>query len=108
MTCPVRADGEAAGVRWVHVVPSHSQVSPKGPLVSDWPPNMTITRRRASYAIAVESRGGGEVAPVRSVQVVPSHVHVSPTRVPPIPPPTKPPNSTTLPRAASYAIAWKL
>src|SRR5688572_2904784 len=50
--------GDAAGVRCVQVLPSHSQVSRIGPVLPV-PPNSTVTPRSESHASAGHVRGDG-------------------------------------------------
>jgi hypothetical protein len=55
-----RADGDTAGVIWLHDVPSHSHVSSTlSPDPESEPPNITNRPRSESNAIAGSNRAGG-------------------------------------------------
>jgi hypothetical protein len=70
------------------------------------PPNSTTFPRFASYAIVCPERGDGDTAGDLFIQVVPSHSQVSSSSGEMVVISFLiPPNSTTRPRAASYAIA---
>src|SRR5690606_6365328 len=74
---PTRAGGLIAGVRSVHVMPSHSQVSsrfaPDGPM----PPNSTTRRRPGSKLIENRILRDGLVTGWRRSHETPSQCQVS-------------------------------
>lgn len=82
-------------MRWTQLVPSYSQVSPRG-LKAFAPPKSTVRPRAESWARPARSRAGG-CRPVRWVQVVPSHSYVSAAPFPS----SRRPKSTSTPRAES-------
>jgi hypothetical protein len=60
IAAPNSGPGDAAGASWVHVVPFHSQVSPKlGPVFGP-PPNRTVTPRSESKLDAAHARPWGD------------------------------------------------
>ncbi len=89
-----RGTGAAAGIAWVQVDPSQTQVSPR--LAGPRPPNITTPREAAEYAMPMPQRAGGDVAGDPCVQVLPSQVQVS-ARDPSL----YPPNRTTVLRTGS-------
>src|SRR5262245_10780368 len=101
MACRLLAAGPAVD-RCVHVVPFHSQVSPKNEPPPDTPPNRTVTPRALSYAIAARSRAAGPLVDPR-LQAVPFHSQVS--FVSAVPWPFSPPNRTATCRTLSNAMA---
>jgi hypothetical protein len=88
-----------AGVRWVQLVPSHSQVSLSG-AVGPSPPNNTSLL--PSAAITAPLRAGGLAAGDFRVHAVPSHSQVSPWTLLPMPP-----KSTTLFPRVAIVPPWR-
>ena len=95
----MRAAGEAAGKRCVHVAvsPCQAHSSPRKPVLFP-PAKRRLSLRTLSNTSVCVLRAGGEVVTTRCVHVVPSHVHVSPSR--PLLP-VRPPNRSTSRRMAS-------
>src|SRR5262245_54063159 len=104
---PERAggDGEPDGVRWLHVLPSHSHTVVVEPALQI----RTLRPRYRSKTIGSFTVAGGRSSGDRCVQLLPSHSQVSHRLLRPLPPGLakgpKPPNKTTRPRQRSEAIA---
>src|SRR3984957_13689225 len=79
-------------------------VPPSGAAVTRWPPTSRMSWLTGSYVICAPDSPGGEVAGCACVHAEPFQVQVSP-RLPDLP---SPPNMTTVPSAASNAIAASL
>jgi len=86
---PFRGPGLDMGERARHVVPFHSQVSPRKP--SPKPPKRIMLPLTGSNAMLAPNLGGGPV-PGAGLQVLPFQSHVSPRG--PLDP--TPPNSTSV------------
>src|SRR5437660_1060592 len=62
MSAPKRAGGDVEGCSWIHVCPSHDQVSPRMALARPRPPNISSAPEASSKASAACVRGGGLTA----------------------------------------------
>src|SRR3954452_20706075 len=100
---PARAGGDDGDANAVHVEPSHSQVSFKGPS-TPIPPKRTILFPTVTMAWSV--RAGGLIGGESSVHVAPSHSQVAPSTRAPVAPngvplsAVPPKRNTLLPSAA--------